>query len=81
MAMSQYTEKDVRKAMQQMEARRQYMHSYFQSPRGKLVQRLSRVKTTLQLAKFDEAEIESILERIKAAAADRAGGENGGGVE
>lgn len=75
MRQQQYTEKDVRRAVQQMESRRAYMHSYFQSPRGKLVQRISRVRTTLQLAGFDSTEIESILARIKAAAADRAGGD------
>ena len=69
-----YGEKEVEKALNQMERRRGYQRKYYQSAGGRLAQKRSQVRSVLRMSGFSEAEIEGIVTRIRLPDADRLGG-------
>lgn len=80
-----YGEKEVEKALNQMERRRGYQRKYYQSAGGRLAQKRSQVRSVLRMSGFSETEIETIVARIRLPEDDGyqagAGGAKGGGVE
>lgn len=79
-----YSEMEVRRALEQAEKRREYQKKYAQSSKGKLAQRRAQVKFALiQSGTFSEAEVESIIAKIRMPEDDggpaAGGGAKGGG--
>ena len=69
-----YGEREVQKALDQMEKRRRYQRRYYQSDGGRLAQKRSQVRSVLRMSGFSETEIETIVARIRLPDADRLGG-------
>ena len=59
-----YSERELRKALEQAEKRRGYQKKYYRSDRGRLAQRKSQIRSILRGSGFAESEIEAIVARI-----------------